>query len=61
MDISRVLCDYKGEALIIFYKHLGVKDPNEAEVLNILEALRIYLGNFQVKLIIETDSLRGIS
>lgn len=35
---------------------MGVKESNEAEVLAIFEALRLFSRSFQAKLIVESDS-----
>ena len=40
---------------------MGIKDCNEAEVMAVLEALRIYHTLFQHFLIVERDSARAIS
>lgn len=40
---------------------MGVRDSNEAEVLAILEALRIFSRSFQRRLVVESDSLNAIS
>lgn len=45
----------KGVILCIFFKSIGVRDSNEAEVLIILEALRIFSPSFQDRLIVESD------
>lgn len=39
-----------------FSKLVGVKDSNEAKVLNILEAFGIYVSVYHAKLIVESDS-----
>eukprot|EP00268_Persea_americana_P021089 TRINITY_DN21101_c0_g1_i1.p1 TRINITY_DN21101_c0_g1~~TRINITY_DN21101_c0_g1_i1.p1 ORF type:complete len:199 (+),score=31.91 TRINITY_DN21101_c0_g1_i1:157-753(+) len=59
--IGGVLCDDKGVILCLFSKSVGVRDSNEAEVLAILEALRILSSSFQGCLIVESDSSNGIS
>lgn len=41
--------------MYIFYKHVGIKDSNEVEVLAIMEALHIYSNFFQDSLIVESD------
>ena len=45
----------------MFSKHVGTKDSNEAEVLEILEALRIFHISFYHYLIVESDSPNAIS
>ena len=45
----------------MFFKHVGIKDSDEVEVLAILEALRIYQTIYQQNVIVESDSANGIS
>lgn len=45
----------------MFSKHIEVRDLNEAEVLAILEVLRLYSKYFLDKLIVEINSLNAIS
>lgn len=45
--IGGVLYNDKGEVLCLFFKGVGVRDSNEAGVLAILEALRIFYRLFQ--------------
>ena len=45
----------------MFSKHVGLKDSNEAEVLAILEARRIFHTSFHHYLIVEIDSTKAIS
>ena len=42
-SIGGVLRNHKGEVIYLFSKHGGIKDSNEAEVLAILEALRVFV------------------
>lgn len=42
--IGKVLCNFKGKILYMFFKYVGIKTSNEAKVLVILEALRIFSG-----------------
>lgn len=58
--IGRVLQDDKGVVLAMFPKAVGVKDSNEAELLAILEALRLFIASFQGRLVVETYSLNAI-
>ena len=44
----------------MFSKHVGVRDSNEAEVLEILKALRLFSTNFGDALIVESDSSNAI-
>lgn len=37
--VGEVLCNHKGEILLMFSKHEGSKESNEAEVVAMLEAL----------------------
>lgn len=39
--VGGVLGDHKGDVMLIFSKSVGIKEPNETEVLAILEALRL--------------------
>lgn len=52
-----MLCNHKGEILLMFSKHVGSKESNEAEVVAMLEALRIFSGSFQGKLIVKSNSV----
>lgn len=54
--ISGVLHNSKGEVLLMFSKPIGIRDSNEVEVLAISEALCIFSGSFQDKLIVESNS-----
>ena len=56
-----VLCNDKGVILCVFSESVGVRDSNEAEVLAILEALRIFSRSLQGRLIVGSDSSNGIS
>lgn len=58
--IGRVLQDDKGVVLATFSKAVGVKDSNEAELLAILEGLRLFIVSFQGRLVVETYSLNAI-
>lgn len=44
----------------MFFKHAGVRDSNESEVLAIFEALRIYSHEFSDRLPIESDGKRFV-
>ena len=59
--IGGILRNYKGEVLFMFSKYIGIKDSNEAEVLAILEALRIFVSNNFHSIVVESDSLNAIS
>lgn len=59
-SIGGVLRNHKGEVMYMFSKHVGIKDSNEAEVLVILEALRIYHPFCHHYLIVESDSANAI-
>lgn len=61
IGIGEVLRNSRGEVLISFSKSIGDRDSNEAEVLAILEALRIYLGSLNKSLIMENDTSNAIS
>ena len=45
--IGKVIMNDKGEVLFMFSKNAGIKESNEAEVLSILEALKIFFFYFQ--------------
>lgn len=55
-NISVVLCNYRRDVLMMFYKNIGVKDSNEEEVMAILEALRMLVLFFHDKLIVGSES-----
>lgn len=50
-QVGGVLRNCKGEVLLMFSKYVGVCDSNEAEVLAILEALRIYSRKYYGRLV----------
>lgn len=60
-SIGGVLRNHKREVLYMFSKNMGVKDSNEAEVLAILEAIRICCRSFHISLIIETEFFNAVS
>lgn len=47
--------------MAMFSKSIGVKDSNEARVLAILEAHRMFVRAYETKLIVESDSSNVIS
>lgn len=54
------ICD--GVVLAFFSKHVGHMESNEAEVVAILEVLRIFASSsFQELLIVDSDSLNAIT
>ena len=58
-DIGGVLRDWKVAVKVVFSKPIGVADSNVAELLTVLEALRIFVASrwaLSHKLIIESDS-----
>ena len=59
--IGGVIRNHKGEVKYIFSKHVGIKDSNEAKVLAILEAPRIYRSSYNQALIVESDSANAIT
>lgn len=60
--ISGVLRDSGGLVLVMFSKHVGTMESNEAEVLAILEAVRIFASSsFNSRLEVKSDSLNVIS
>lgn len=60
-DIGGVLCNSREDVLISISKSIRVRDSNEAEVLVILEALRIYSNSFDKSLILKSDSSNTIA
>lgn len=50
-----------GEALCIISKQAEIKDSNQAKVLAILEALRIYSSSFMNSLIVKSDMANTVS
>ena len=60
-SIGGVLCNFKAEVLISFSRPIRIKDSIEAEVLAILEALKIYSRLHGKNLIAKSDSHNAIS
>lgn len=61
MGIGEVLHNRDGVALVLFSKHIGCMEFNEAKVLAILEALWIFVSaSFQKQLMIESDYFNAI-
>lgn len=60
-SIGGVLCNHGNLILFSFSSFIGVKDLNEAEILAILEAIRLFNVSFWQPLIMESDSLNTIS
>lgn len=54
--IGGVLHNSKGAILLMFYKNVGVRDSNEAEVFAIREALQIYSNHYHERLVAKSDS-----
>lgn len=54
--IGGVLRNSKGEVLLLFSKNVGVCNSKEAEVLVILEALRMFSERYHGRLVVESDS-----
>lgn len=54
--IAGVLHNFMGEAVLMLSKNVDVKEFNEAEVMEILEALRLFSCSFRARLIVESDS-----
>lgn len=60
--VGWILCNSNGDVFIMFLKHIGYMDSNEAEVVAILEAIQIYnSSSLQSKLVHESDSLNAMS
>ena len=55
-----MLCNDKDEVLLMFPKSVGIRESNEAEVLAILEALRIFSASFHAPLVVESDSTNAL-
>lgn len=58
--ISAVLRIHRRNVLMMVSKNTGVKNSHEAEVIAILEALRMLASFFCDKLIVESDSANAI-
>ena len=50
-----------GVVLMMLIKYVGILESNEVEVLAILESLRVFLSNYHVKLVMESNSVDVIS
>ena len=44
----------------MFSKSVGIRDSNEAEVLTILETLRIFVASFHGPLLVESESSNAV-
>ena len=60
-SIGGVLRNDKEKVLCFFYKGVGVKASNKADVLAILDALIIFSYSFQQRLIVQSDLSNMIS
>ena len=58
--IGEVLCNSKGEVLLMLSKFLGICDTKEVEVLAILEALQLFYQYFTSRLFVESGSSNAI-
>ena len=57
-----MLRNSEGIVVALFSKHVGCMESNEAEVVAILEAIRIFTStSFRSRLVVESDSLNAIS
>ncbi|XXG71925.1 hypothetical protein AAC387_Pa07g1141 [Persea americana] len=54
--IGGVLRNCKDEVLLMFSKNMGTCDSNEAEVLAILEGLKLFARRYIGALVVESDS-----
>lgn len=54
--IGGVLQNHERQVLLTFPKSIGVRNLNEADVLTILEALRLYASSFHKLSIVESYS-----
>lgn len=59
--IEGVLRNSDEIVLAMFSKHVGCMESNEAGMVAILEALQIFTPSFNTKLVVESDSMNGIS
>lgn len=59
--IGGVLCNNKREVLMLFTECIGAKEPNKAEVMATLEALRMFVFYYQDKLVVDSDSSNAIA
>lgn len=57
MGVGGVLRNCKDEFLLMFSTIMGVCDYNEAEVLAILKALRLFSRRYHGRLVVESDCL----
>lgn len=53
--IDGALLDFRGQNLFSFSKFIGFKDSNDAGIVAILEALRMFAGSFQESWIVESN------
>lgn len=60
VSIRGVLCNKDELVLAMFSEHVGMVEFNEAEVLAVLEALRIFVLNYHDKLAGESNPLNAI-
>ena len=58
--VGGVLRNSKGDVFLMFSMHVGVCDSNEAEVLAILEGLRLFSTRYSGALVLESDSSNAI-
>ena len=59
--IGGVLLNNEGIVLALFSKHVGCIESGEAEVVAILEAIRIFTSSsYRSRLVVECDSLEGV-
>ena len=60
VGVGSVLRNYKGDVLYMFSKNVGNKDSNKADVIAILEALKVFVQLFRVSSVVESDSANAI-
>lgn len=60
VGIGGVLHNNKGNTLFLFSKYVGAKDLNEAKVMTILDALRIFKSLFYKSSTVESNSSNAI-
>lgn len=56
-----MLRNSKDKVLLLFSKNIGVCDSNEADVLAILEAPRMFSGRYHGRAMVESDSSNTIA
>lgn len=55
--VGGILCNSDGKVLAMFSKHVDYMESSEAEVVALLEVLRIFVSSINFKLEVESDSM----